>query len=78
MLKLDFLVIFQFVRVIFGDFVPILEGYPVSVCPNHPDRDFFCLNYAPWLFYGLYSGFLLRRDELKSSLLTFFDFRFSA
>ena len=41
MLELDFLVIFQFGRVVFDGFVPILEGYPVSVCPHHPEGVFF-------------------------------------
>ena len=41
MIKLDFLVTFQFGRVVFDGFVPILEGHPVSVCPHHPEGDFF-------------------------------------
>ena len=59
-------------------FVPILEGHPVPVCPNRRDRDFFRFNCSPVYFYRLPSGFLLRRDKLKSSLLTFLDFWFSS
>ena len=48
--RLDFLVIFQFGRVVFGGFVPILEGYPMSVCPNRPEGDFFDLIMLPGFF----------------------------
>ena len=41
MLELDFLVTFRFQSVIFDGFVPVIEGYTVTVCPGGAGNDFF-------------------------------------
>ena len=41
------------------------------------ERDFFWLNWSPWCFYRIPSGFLLRSDKIKSGCVTVLVFRFS-
>ena len=75
MLELDFLVTFRFQSVIFHGFVPVIEGYTVTVCPRGERNEFFWLNCSPRYFYGMSSGFFLRPEQLKSNGVTKPDFR---
>ena len=67
---------FRFHRVIFDGFVAVIEGSAVTFCPSGAGGEFFWLNWSPWCFYRIPSGFLLRPDKIKSNGVTAFDFRF--
>jgi len=58
----------------------ILYNIPLNslyqFCPSGAERDFFWLNWSPWCFYRIPSGFLLRPDKIKSNGVTAFDFWF--
>ena len=77
MLELEVLVTFRFQSVIFHDFVAVIEGYTVTVCPGGERNVFFWSNCSPRFFLWNVLWFLLRPDQLKSNGVTklhIFDF----